>query len=58
MQNPYLISFWYDHYCQGYEDAHTTRLVYAKSYEDAVEKIKQNKTSYKNARDFQNLTIE
>lgn len=52
----YLVQFTYDHYCQGYEDATIQVLVKkAKSFEDACRKIS---TKYKNAREFQNQTIE
>jgi len=51
----YLIRFTYDHYCQGYEDAQETVLVYACDFEYACYRIKR---AYKNARDFENLTIQ
>lgn len=51
----YLISFTYDHYCQGYENVELTVLVYACSFNYACDKIKKK---YRNARDFENLTIE
>lgn len=51
----YLIKFVYDSYCQGYEDATEYALVYAVYFEDACKKIQ---AQYKNARDFENLTIE
>lgn len=57
-QNTYMIRFDYDHYCQGYEDATETVLVRASSYEDACLKIKAKTHTYKNARNFRNLTIE
>lgn len=50
----YLIRFKYDHYCQGYEDAHETVLVEETSFDDACEKIQQK---YRNAREFENLTL-
>lgn len=53
----YLIQFTYDHWCQGYEDATITVLVYASSYSFACSRI-SNLPEYRNARDFENLTIE
>jgi len=50
----YLIRFTYDFYCQGYEDAQETVLVYAEDFGYACNKIMRQ---YKNARDFENLTI-
>ena len=50
----YLINFTYEHYCQGYEDANITALVYAESYASACEKLK---SAYLNARDFRNRTL-
>lgn len=52
----WLIRFTYDHYCQGYEDAVETVLVQSADYLRACEKIRMDKR-YKNARDFENLTI-
>ena len=54
----YLIQFTYDHYCQGYEDATISLMVYAGDFEEACEKIEQNFSEYRNARRFENLTIE
>jgi hypothetical protein len=51
----YLIQFTYDHWCQGYEDATISVLVYASTYGVACKKIS---VKYKNARYFENLTIE
>lgn len=53
----YLIQFTYDHYCQGYENATIIVLVYAVSFINAIGKI-QATNDYRNARDFENLTIE
>lgn len=50
----FLIRFTYDHYCQGFEEAEETVLVYAKYFVTACVKIKSR---YINARDFRNLTI-
>ena len=51
----FLIQFTYDHYCQGYEDAIISVLVYAEDFQSAILKIA---TIYENARYFKNLTIE
>ena len=51
----FLIRFTYDHYCQGYEDATETLLVYADSFDDACDMIRVSK--YENPRDFRNLTL-
>lgn len=51
----YLIQFTYDHYCQGYEDATIIVLVYDLYYSNACKKIQKR---YKNARNFENLTID
>jgi hypothetical protein len=50
----YLIQFTYDHYCQGYENATISILVYADSFDIACRKIE---VLYHNARRFENLTI-
>lgn len=50
----YYIRFDYDHYCQGYEDATETLMVQAIDYDNAERLIKDK---YKNARDFEDLTI-
>jgi hypothetical protein len=51
----YLVRFNYDHYCQGYEKASETVLVKdVEDFDDACTKIAMK---YKNARDFENLTI-
>jgi len=50
----FLIRFQYDHWCQGYEDAYETVLVEETNFDDACEKIKDK---YRNARDFENLTL-
>jgi hypothetical protein len=51
----FLVSFWFDHYCQGTEDAYETCLVYAVDFEEACDKISKQ---YDNARDFENKTIK
>lgn len=53
-ENPYLIRFTYDHYCQGYETETETVLVYATNVKSACLEIKKH---YKNARDFFSLTF-
>jgi hypothetical protein len=50
----YLVTFTYDAYCQGYEEATLDRLVYASSFEQACNVIKLD---FYNARDFQNSTL-
>jgi hypothetical protein len=50
----YLVTFTYDAYCQGYEEATEDRLVYASSFEQACNVIKLD---FLNARDFQNSTL-
>jgi hypothetical protein len=55
VETPYLIQFTYDHWCQGYEDATISILVYAVSYDSACVKIH---ATYENARMFKNLTIK
>ena len=52
--NAYLIQFTYDHYCQGYEDATISVLVYAERFDVAMDRIR---AIYYNARNFVNLTI-
>lgn len=52
----FLISFRAETYCQGWEWGHHTLLVYAYSYGEACEKIKDS-AEYKNSAYFQNLTI-
>ena len=56
----FLIKFSYEHYCQGYEWVTEYLLVYAKNFDDAVEKIKNssNVHKYLNPKDFENCTIE
>lgn len=51
----YLIGFYFDAYCQGYEEAYQYALVTASSFEAACTKIG---TKFYRARDFTNLTIE
>ena len=55
----YLIRFTYDHYCQGYEDAQQILLVRdINSFAAACHKVKTEYAhEYKNARDFEDLTI-
>ena len=59
---PWLIRFTYDHYCQGYEDAQETLLVYAASYTEACIKVTKGHAvtgrNWQGARDFINLTLE
>ena len=50
----YLVTFTYDAYCQGYEEATENRLVYASTFDQACNVIK---LSFYNARDFQNSTL-
>jgi hypothetical protein len=52
--HPYLIRFTYDHYCQGYEDAVETVLVYAYSFEQACNYIP---LKYMSPRNFENMTL-
>lgn len=51
----YLIRFQHEVYCQGYEEAVETLLVYANSYAEACYKIE---AKYEDAQLFENLTIE
>ncbi len=53
--NYYLIRFEYEHYCQGYEWTTETLLVKADTYIKAVNMID---SKYKNARGYENLTLE
>jgi hypothetical protein len=55
-KRPYLIEFDYDHYCQGYERGHTSVLVYAGSYDAAVQRIKAD-SDYRKPRTFKSRTI-
>ena len=50
----YLIEFRATYYCQGWEWAWFTKLVYANSYEEAIEKVKK---VHSDAKDFKNQTI-
>jgi len=50
----FLITFEFEHYCQGYEWARKTLLVTAHSYEEACKKIA---ASYDNARNFTNDSL-
>lgn len=52
----WLVEFEYQYYCQGYETAHTTALVYATSFENACEKI-ANHHLYETPNSFINRTI-
>lgn len=51
----YLIFFYYDAYCQGYEESYQYCLVTASSFEAACNKIS---AKFYKARDFTNLTID
>ena len=53
----FFIGFTYDHYCQGYEDAYVERLVHAFTLQGAYGKIEQMTHEYRNARNFEDLTI-
>lgn len=55
MMKYFLIRFKYDHWCQGYEDAYETVLVKETTFDFACRSIK---AKYRNAREFENLTIE
>jgi hypothetical protein len=50
----YLVTFTYDAYCQGYEEATEDRIVYANTFEQACNVIRMN---FCNARAFQNSTL-
>lgn len=51
----FFVRFKYDYYCQGYEEATESVLVKdVKTFEVACAKIISR---YKNARDFENLTL-
>jgi len=52
----FLIRFYYDYWCQGWERTTTYLLVYAETFDEAVEQIKNNK-EYRNADTFENYTI-
>jgi len=52
----YLISCDYEYYCQGYEWTNGIVLVHADSFEQACQKIIDNKDYY-HAENFKNLTI-
>jgi hypothetical protein len=52
----FLIEFKYQSYCQGWESAYTTVLVYADSYEEAVDKLKDD-FNYDSPEFFTNKTI-
>lgn len=52
----WLIEFKYQHYCQGYETAKATALVYATSFENAVQKICEHHL-YNEPNEFVNRTI-
>jgi hypothetical protein len=59
MKIGFLIRFKYDYYCQGYEEEYESMLVYASTYEEACEKIKNCTfpVTYNNPRQFINLTL-
>jgi hypothetical protein len=52
----FLISFKYEHYCQGYEWDTTQVLVKASTFEYACAKIESD-TEYESACNFINLTL-
>jgi hypothetical protein len=52
----FLITFMCEIYCQGWESAHPTVLVYADTFEEACSKIKAD-DNYSQPEYFQNLTI-
>ena len=52
----YLIEFRYEYYCQGYDWTQTHALVEATSFEEACNKIAENK-EYHNACEFIDKTI-
>lgn len=53
----YLVYFEYDHYCQGYEDAHERILVRdAESFDEACRQIMTN-GEWERPRNFKNKTI-
>jgi hypothetical protein len=54
--HPYLIRFEYDYYCQGYEKATDTVLVYAYSYEQACNYVGTD-SRFESPRNFENLTL-
>ena len=54
--HPYLIRFDYDFYCQGYEKATETVLVYAYSYEQACNYTRLD-ARFERPRNFENLTL-
>lgn len=57
----YLISFRAEYYCQGYEWSNFMRLVSADSFEEACERLKNEKTYdwvHKTPTNFENLTLE
>lgn len=56
----WLVEFEAEYYCQGYEWAHFTRLVNAKTFEEACQKIVSLSTSdwvYQSPKNFKNCTI-
>jgi hypothetical protein len=55
MKKAFLLSCWYDYYCQGTEAGFGYFLVYAHSFEDACNKLRQ---TLENVRDITNCTIE
>lgn len=52
----WLVQFEYEEYCQGYEWTWTYRLVYARTFEEACNKIKAS-SGFRNPRDFMDCTI-
>ncbi len=57
MKKMFLVGFRYKYYCQGMEWTSESVLVYADSYEEAVNKIILSRR-YDSACNFENLTIE
>lgn len=63
MKKAFLIEFTYKHFCQGWEWVTVQRLVYAKTYEGAIQSIlvakdENDEKEYPRAKDFKNHTIE
>lgn len=52
--HPYLIKFTYEYYCQGYEEATESVLVYAYSFEQACSYISMK---YNDTKNFENMTM-
>jgi hypothetical protein len=53
-EKAYLLSCWYDYYCQGIEQGFGYFLVYAHDYEAACNKLRGQ---LDNVRDIKNCTI-